>query len=298
MNILALDIGGTAIKSGLFLDGILTDCQERPSRGKEGIQAISASILDIIASVHTRFPLDGVGVSMTGQISPEDGRIIFATDSIPFATGYPLGDALRQLFPFPIAIDNDVNCAAVGEGYFGSGKKFRNFLCLTYGTGIGGAIVIDRKVFYGKIGIAGEVGHMITHAGGLPCVCGKKGCYEMYGSTNALLRRIKNITGEEWNGRQVFEHFSAPSIRSVIDEWIDEIVWGLVSLLHIFNPDAVILGGGILEQAYVYEQIVQRTRDSVLESFRTSELVRASLGNLAGIYGAYQNASDLLSKKQ
>lgn len=298
MNLLTLDIGGTAMKSGLFQDGILTDCQEQPSRGKEGIGAVSEVILKTIAEAHAHSPLDGVGISMTGQISPGDGQIIFATDSIPGATGFPLGETIRQQVSFPVSIDNDVNCAAVGEGYFGSGKNFRNFLCLTYGTGIGGAIVIDRKVFYGKIGIAGEVGHMVTHAGGLPCVCGRKGCYEMYGSTNALLRRIKEITGEDWNGRQVFEHFSAPAVRSAIDAWIDEIVWGLISLLHIFNPEAVILGGGILEQPYVYDEIVRRTLDSVLESFGTSELVRASLGNLAGIYGAYHNITALLSKNQ
>ena len=127
MNLLTLDIGGTAMKSGLFQDGILTDCQEQPSRGKEGIGAVSEVILKTIAEAHAHSPLDGVGISMTGQISPGDGQIIFATDSIPGATGFPLGETIRQQVSFPVSIDNDVNCAARGRGLFWQRKKLPQF---------------------------------------------------------------------------------------------------------------------------------------------------------------------------
>lgn len=290
MNILALDIGGTAIKSGLFENGTLTVQKETPSNGKLGASALIDAISSLIQEAIVNHPIERIGISITGQVSPQDGSIIFATDSIPGFTGTPLKEILFKRHGIPLTVDNDVNCAALGEGFYGAATNYNNFLCITYGTGIGGAIVIDKKIFYGKIGIAGELGHMITHAGGDACVCGKNGCYEAYASTTALIKRVHSATSKLFTGRDIFNLMGNDRIKYEIDIWIDEIVYGLVSLTHIFNPQAIILGGGIMEQDYVYHQILERTKHSVIASFQGTDILHAKLGNSAGIYGAYKNA--------
>lgn len=290
MGILALDIGGTAIKSGYFENGSLTGIQETASRASQGAAALTNTVNGIIDAHVQSHSVDRVGLSVSGQINPTDGSILFATDSIPGFTGTPFLHNLQKRHCLPIAIDNDVNSAALGEAFYGAAKAYHNFLCITYGTGIGGAIVIDRKIYYGKIGIAGELGHMITHADGKSCVCGKRGCYEAYASTSALIAEVREKTGRNLNGREIFESFHLPVMHDAIDHWVDEIVYGLASLIHIFNPQALLLGGGILEQSYVYEEIVRKTKNTVIPSFSDIDIIRASLGNRAGIYGAYHNA--------
>ena len=137
---------------------------------------------------------------------------------------------------------------------------------------------------------------MVTHANGKPCVCGKQGCYEMYGSTRALAENIQMATGKSMDGREIFKHFDEQIIRDAIDTWIDEIVWGLITLSHIFNPPCFILGGGILNESYVFEQISIKLHQRVIPSFRNSEVKRAERGNHAGLYGAFWNASRSLPK--
>ncbi|MGI6538395.1 MAG: ROK family protein [Caldicoprobacterales bacterium] len=176
-----------------------------------------------------------------------------------------------------------------------AGRNYNDFICLTYGTGIGGAIVIGKEIYRGADGIAGEFGHMVTHANGKPCVCGKRGCYEMYGSTRALTENVRKATGKQMDGREIFMYFNQPKIREIIDSWIDEVVWGLVSLSHIFNPPCFILGGGILNETYVFDQIRLKLKRNVIPSFKNSIVKPAQKGNNAGIYGAYWNARQLLN---
>lgn len=121
---------------------------------------------------------EAVGISFASQINPTEGYISSATGTFPGFTGLPIKALLEQELGVPVSIDNDVNCAAVGEGHQGAAAECPDFLCLTYGTGIGGAIVIGGSLYYGQTFAAGEVGHMTLYAGGLRCNCGRQGCYE------------------------------------------------------------------------------------------------------------------------
>lgn len=292
MSIVSLDIGGTAIKAGLFdKDGRILSVNEYPTEARKGVGALLDKLCSIVKSFGDA---ECVGISSTGQVDRKEGCIVFGTDAMPGYTGTPLRQILQQRLGIPVVVDNDVNCAAIGELHFGAGKNLDDFICVTYGTGIGGAIVTGKKIYYGRRGIAGEIGHMTTHAGGTRCVCGRNGCYEMYGSTNALIRRVADKVGRNMNGREIFAEFDNPLIKVEIDGWIDEIVYGLASLAHIFNPGCFILGGGILNEEYVLKNIDTRLNRLVIPSFSGIIVKRAELGNNAGIYGAFYNASCLL----
>lgn len=288
MPTLAIDLGGTAIKFGVFADdGTLLRQSEEPTHAQQGAKAVVETLLHIIAAQQDALR---VGLSCTGQVDARTGSIVFATDAMPGFTGLPLKALLEKRCGLPVAIDNDSNCAAIGEGQFGAARGFAHYLCLTYGTGIGAGIVLDGKIWHGVRGIAGETGHMITHVGGLPCVCGRRGCYEMYGSTNALIERVMARCGVRLTGRDIFDRFADPAVRSEIDQWIDEIVAGLVTLTHVFNPQCFVLGGGVTAQAYVVEAVRTRLLASVIPSFANLEVRQAEIGNWAGVYGAYSLA--------
>lgn len=291
-NSVAIDIGGTALKIGLFsADGVMRAFSEQPTQAHKGVDAL----LDMLCRIVSEFEhVERVGISTAGQVDPKDGSIAFATRSIPGYSGVALRQILERRLDVPVAVDNDVNCAAIGEAHYGAGQKLDNFLCAAYGTGIGGAIVIDRKIYRGARGFSGAIGHMITHADGLPCVCGKNGCYEMYASTNALVRRVTHISGKSMNGRDIFAEFDNAAIRTEIDGWIDEIVYGLTSLAHIFNPQCFILGGGIMNEAYVIDSIDGKLKDSVLQNYHPIAVRHAQLGNKAGIMGAFFNANKMI----
>ena len=122
------------------------------------------------------------------------------------------------------------------------------------------------------------------------------GCYEKYASATALVAEAKRFDETITNGRQIFARFQEPEIRGIVDRWIDEIVHGLVTVIHIFNPPCVILGGGVMEQPYILGQVQERTTDRIMDSFRNVELKTAALGNKAGLMGASWMAMEQMKK--
>jgi glucokinase len=290
-NTLTFDIGGTVIKYALFNDsGEPLVVSEIPTNAILGGEFVIKKIMEI-ADGFAGF--SNIGISTCGQVDNATGEIIYATDNIPNYTGAKLKQILEQHCQVPVAVENDVNAAALGEAFSGSAQNFSTFLCLTFGTGIGGAIIIDQTVFSGANGSAGEFGHFITHAGGKPCTCGFNGCYEAYASTTALVRAVQEQTGQFLNGKQIFESFHQgnQAICSIVNHWLDEITIGLVGLVHIFNPHSIVLGGGIMAESYIVQQLQQRILCKVMPSYRSVKLIQAALGNKAGLYGAYYIAN-------
>jgi len=289
MNHLVIDIGGTAIKSALYTpSGMLADFRETASDGREGAQALLSRLHDLIGSYAAQ-GFDRIGVSTAGQVDCVAGRIIFANDNIPGYTGTPLAEILTRDWQVPVDVENDVNAAALGEAYFGSARGIADFLCLTYGTGIGGAIVIDGQIYRGLHGLAGEFGHLVTHAqDGLPCTCGQTGCYEQYASAAALVRQAVRINPAWSNGRLLTEARDAakPGVIPVLEYWAEEVACGLSSLIHCFNPSLIVLGGGILSDENIFQRILRHTLNRTMPSFARGLVIRpASLGNQAGLYG-------------
>lgn len=291
MKILAFDIGGTEIKYAFCDEKFnLAEKKSIPTNAFEGGKRIIERVVEIIKSSEG---VDRIGISTAGQVDSQKGEIIFATDSIPGYTGTKIKEIIEAETGIPTAVENDVNSAAIGEAIFGAAKGVDSFICLTYGTGIGGAIYLDNKLFTGISFSAGEFGHIVTHAGGRNCTCGGCGCYEAYASAGALVGDVAEKTGREMNGKEIFENFDDPEIRSVIDAWIDEIVVGLKGLIYIFNPSLIVAGGGIMNEKYITDEINKRLQKELMQSFRKVKVVKALMGNDANKLGAAYLASKL-----
>ncbi|MDY6016158.1 MAG: ROK family protein [Oscillospiraceae bacterium] len=291
MKILAFDIGGTEIKYALCDEYFnLSDQKAVPTNAQEGGKAIISRVVEIIKSYDG---IDRVGISTAGQVNSAKGEIIFASDNIPNYTGTKIKETVETETGIPTAVENDVNCAALGEALFGAAKGYSDFICLTYGTGIGGGIFINGELYRGTAFAAGEVGHLITHAGGRKCTCGGEGCYEAYASAKALVKSAEKLLSRPVNGKEVFECFDNPEIRKLIDGWIDEIVIGLKSLIYIFNPSLIVLGGGIMNENYIIDEINIKLQSSLMLSFKNVKAVKAAAGNSAGKLGAAYLASKI-----
>lgn len=290
-KIVALDIGGTSIKSGLWDGTELTDVREQDTNAKNGGAYVMERAKEILCSYHG---FDAIGISTAGQVDPERGCIRYANENIPGYTGMQIRDILQEKFAVPVAVENDVNAAATGEAQFGAGKAYDDFLCITYGTGVGGAIVLDKKVYSGSMFSAGEFGGILIHpearVEGQPF----SGCYEKYASTTALVRMAQEYSESLDNGRKIFARLEEPAVRLIVDSWIDEIVYGLISVIHIFNPSCIVLGGGVMAQPYIIEQVRVKTCLEIMDSFRNVELKAAELGNRAGLLGAVHLAGRLI----
>ena len=270
MQILTFDIGGTLIKSAMYDENLgLLDCYEHvyPRVGVDGVMEI---LRQEIRKNDGDF--DAIGISTAGLVDTEKGEIIFCSDAIPGYTGTRLKAILESETRHPVFIMNDVNAAALGEGAFGAGKGFKDYICLTYGTSIGGAIVINNDIYGGK-----------------NCVCGRKGCYTEYASVTALLNKCRAIDYRIHDGFDIFANFENQHIKMEIDEWVDEIVLGLTSVCHIFDPPAIILGGGVMKEKYLTEEISRKLKKSVMPGYENVAILPAALGNKAGLMGAAEN---------
>ena len=193
MKILALDIGGTEIKSVMFDEnGQVGEVMRTPSRNEK-----ESSIFVNGAAVTKMYSgYDCVAVSATGQIDTAKNTLLFSYGTPSDAEGlnYPIGEIIEAAAGKPAFVLNDSNAATLAESRFGAGKDYDSLVCITYGTGVGGGIVLGRELFLGTRGIAGEVGHLPIHAGSdRVCGCGHNGCYESYASTTALLRMAREI---------------------------------------------------------------------------------------------------------
>lgn len=287
MKILAIDIGGTSIKMCLSDEkGNTTEFKEIDSEAQKGGPHLVDNLMQVITETYSGF--DAIGISTASQVNSEEGYIIYANENFPNYTGMKIQTIFEEKFSVPVKIENDVNAAALGERNFGAGREFNDFLCLTYGTGIGGAIVIDSTVYKGLNGVAGEFGHLVLHPGGKKCNCGSIGCYEMYGSTTALVKNAMEHNSTYVNGRKIFEGLDQgdEKLEGILADWVLEVAYGLVSLTHIFNPPAIIIGGGVMEQEKLMTMVTDKVKELIIDSFSEVEIIKASLGNKAGLLGA------------
>ena len=286
MKILGIDIGGTAIKIGLINEhGEILESREIPTLVKEGGEALINKILKIIGEYEN---LDRIGISTAGQVDFLEGKIIFATENIPGWTGMEIKKRIEQIYNLPIVVENDVNAASMGEALYGAVIGYKSFLCIAFGTGIGGAIIENTKIYRGAFGSAGESGHIITHGVGRQCNCGGTGCYETYASTSALVNTAKKELNIKYmDGKTIFNLLEEGNIciKRILHEWLYEIIIGLVSLVHIFNPSLLILGGGIMVRPYIVNYIKKNLPKYLMTNNKMVKIVGAKLGNNAGILG-------------
>lgn len=294
MKILVFDIGGTSIKYGVCTDHVLGQMQEVPTQAHLG----GRHILDkVIALIGQESGFDAIGISTAGQVNSETGTIIYANSNIPHYTGMEIKKELEAKFHVPVAVENDVNAAALGEAVYGAGKDFSGFLCLTYGTGVGGAIIENKAVYHGSSFSAAEFGAVVTHSQDkLNGTDFYDGCYERYASTTGLVKMAQEYDEALDSGRKIFAHLDDPQVMNIISRWVDEIMLGLSSLTHIFNPGCIILGGGIMSQPLILEMIRERVPKFIMPSLAHVQIELAALGNSAGLLGANYLAAQACRK--
>lgn len=280
MNILAIDIGGTMIKYGLVSsDGEILSTDKIETEAEKGLENILNKIDNIFKRYKENNPV-GIAVSGTGQINGIIGKVIGGNPIIPNWIGTNLVKILEEKYNLPAVLENDVNCVAFGEKWIGAGKDLSNFICLTIGTGIGGGIILNNQLFRGENFVAGEFGHILI----------KKGEFEQFASTTALIRLVKERTGKTLNGKEIFdlEKKEIVEYQEVISEWIENLTDGLSSIVYCFNPANIILGGGVIGQG---EPLINRIKNSLFKKIGSQfkeklNIIQAKLGNNAGMIGA------------
>lgn len=283
IKIAVLEIDGAVIRIGLFNQGSLIDLKEYNEDKKYNGQNIVETAMEIL---HEYGDVNAIGISTGGQVDSENGIILYANSNIPEYTGMEVGRILEEEFKVPVAVENDVNASAIGEAHYGAGIGFDDFLCLTYGMGVGGAIVLEGDVYRGSSFSAGEVGAMIVH----PEERRAKedmysGCYEKYASAGALVRKAAKLDGTLTDIKKIFAALERADVKGLVDDWTEEVISGLVSLIHILNPSCVILGGSVMKCEYVFDRVKRRVTEEIMESYRHVMITQAALGDKAGLFG-------------
>ncbi len=293
MKILTFDIGGDFIKYGVVNDKFkMLETHKIPTEAQKGGQDLMERIISIIESYNG---IDRVAVSTAGQVDSENGIVVYSTGKIPYYTGMMVKRLIENKTGIPTFVENNVNAEAMGEAIFGAAKGQNDFICLTYGNGIGGALFLNGSLYKGSGSSAGELGHMITHAGGKQCNCGGEGCYECYASTTALVNAVNRAIKDPLDAYQIFDktNFERPEIRSEIDKWVDEIILGLINIIYTFNPPLIVLGGGIMNEGYIIDLIDRKIYNRLMDNYRDVNIVRSKLGNDAALLGVAYLASNI-----
>ncbi len=238
---IGIDIGGTNLKAVALEkpEKIIYEL-ERPSGAQISPEKVKEAIVDTVNFFKNNYVQPkAIGIGCAGSVSPYG--TVRNSPNFKNWKDIPLKDWIEKEFPeYPVAVDNDANCAAYTEWKIGVGKGLSNVIVLTIGTGIGGGIIIENKLYKGSTGTAGEIGHLSIHSNGRKCACGNIGCFERYCSASALEKKIKPRTVKEF-----FEGKKNSKDLALMDSFINDFKIALTSLANIFDPDMIILVGGV-----------------------------------------------------
>ncbi len=305
--IAGVDLGGTFIKCGIVDScGTMVKKGQVPTDGT--YDNVVSAIIGLAADLakEADVPLSGIGIGAPGTVDSETGTIVYSNNLR--WDDKPLAADICQKTGLPVAVTNDANAAALGEYAYGAGKEYNTMVLITLGTGVGGGIVLDGKLFEGFRGAGAELGHMVIRDKGLRCTCGRRGCLEAYASAGALVRRAKAYMEkhedtilwqlcegdrEQANGKILFEAVRRKDAGAckVLQGYLDDLACGLTNFANIFRPEAIVLGGGISAAGRLLTEPLQRKMDRQMfggAQYAPVKIVTAELQNDAGIYGAAQ----------
>ncbi len=305
---IGIDLGGTNLvvalcqESGEIVTKLSVPTKVGDPEGvKADMKALAKKVCDNRGTSYKHVTSIGLGVP---------GSIVKETCTFEFATNLQMKnvcfvDAFKPEFDVPVYIDNDGNCAALGEAAQGAGRGAQNVVMVTLGTGVGGGLVIGGKLYTGSNNIAGEIGHMVIVKDGEQCNCGRRGCLERYCAATAMIRMATeaiNGTAEESSLRDTQEKQGKITAKDIcdardagdaladriFDKYCDYLACGLASLINILQPDCIVLGGGV--SGYGEKLLIPVKEKTAAEQFKvgdkTTPIVIATLGNDAGLIGA------------
>lgn len=308
MYTIGIDIGGMSIKFGLvdsfgkIIDKVVI---KTPNTTTEGINAIISGIKELINKTEEQTTkIKGIGIGCPGAVDSKEGII----DVLPNLgwESIAIAKILDKEFNLPVKISNDANVATLAEVKYGCAKQYETAVMFTLGTGVGGGIVIDGKLFEGGWSRGAELGHVTLFADGIECTCGRRGCIERYVSATALIEQTKTamlndkkslmwdfVKGDiqKVDGRTAFECEKSgdKTATAVVDKYIEYLGESILSMLNIFRPEAFIIGGGISAQGNNLTDRLVKYCEKFEYGYHNSpvtQIITATLGNDAGIIGA------------
>jgi glucokinase len=294
--VLGLDIGGTKIAAGVVdPDGAVRSFAVEPTRADEGPGPGLARLFALgrRAAGESGVSWEELGAVGIGAGGPLDARagILLEPPHLPGWVDVPIVALAEQSLGLPVVLENDATAAAAGEHRYGAGSGTRNMIYLTISTGVGGGIVIDGRLYRGSSGNGGELGHVTVDCGGRPCRgCGRQGCLEAYVSGTSIAERAREAGMGSVTAKDVAAAAKAgdPVATQVWDATVDALACGLTSIVNLFEPERVVLGGGVVSGTG--EQLLGPVRERVrAESMRpaaAAEVVQSALGEHVGVVGA------------
>ena len=313
---LGIDLGGTKTLAAVVdvTTGEVISSERKRTRADKGQEYVSQHVINLSTAAleSAKLPagskIIGVGIGAAGQIDRKNGIVLDAPNL--GVKDMPMAEILGKQFGKPVAVGNDVEVAALGEYIYGAGRGYSTFVVIFVGTGIGGGIVQNGRLYSGLTGTAGEVGHMTIQAGGRICPCGSRGCLEAYASRTAITRAImaeihhgRNFSSNRGSGTpndRRRNHYSFwitgkcalnqgdTLVKEIVTEAADFLGYGLASVMNFYNPECIILGGGVIEAIdLLFERAVNRARNTALaDPGHKTKIIRAKLGDFSGVVGA------------
>ncbi|MGN1159682.1 MAG: ROK family protein [Lachnospiraceae bacterium] len=305
-----IDLGGTNIKAGIVNeDQQIVRESSIPTLVERGALPIMEDMAELVERLLaeeglTKEHVAGIGIGSPGMIDAASGTVVYSNNFD--WENVPLGAYLEEKLGLPVRVSNDANCAALGEVKAGAAKDCRNCVMITLGTGVGGGVVMEGRIFEGGHAGGAELGHTTLIAGGEPCTCGRNGCFEAYASATALIRDTKRAAQaneksmiwrlcdgdlEKIDGKTVFDAMQTgdETARRVVKQYLTYLGEGIVNMVNIFRPDKVLLSGGVCNQGknltVPLQEYVQKNSFAKEKGY-VPEIAIATLGNLAGILGA------------
>lgn len=307
LPVIGIDLGGTKINAGIITpQGDVLARRRVPTPAQEGGDAVLAALVDVVQDLklEAKGQVAAVGIGSPGHVDWESGEISYCTPNMPDWSGRMLRQQMETATGLPTVLDNDANAAVYGEYWLGSGKGLEHVVMLTLGTGLGGGIISHGQLIRGHRGAGAELGHIVIKFDGRRCHCGQIGCLEAYVCGTALSRlareaaesglspRIRQLAGHDApNGFHLFQaaQEGEAGANQVLDEFIHGLSVGIISVINIFGPQAILIGGGVSEQGTPF---LDRIRRAVQAHYADGapfdpDMVRlAALGEDAGLLGA------------
>ncbi len=288
MKVLCYDIGGTDIKYGVVEDGKIiykSSMKTSPDLGRESLEE---RLIEVGKEITQKYDVKAVGISSSGSIDCETGKVLIPGDKIKIMKDMDFSKLFYENLGLIVAADNDVNCFGEAESRTGAGIKYDNFLMMTIGTGIGGAIIYEDKVMHGLNYNAGEFGRMLLG----------DTKFEDLASTSALIKNAKKAGLGVDNGLALYKLYDEknPLALKVIGEFYHYLAIGIANLVYIFNPEAIMIGGGISNRETLTDEIkVELKKILQPEFFNTITIENSIHKNEGGLIGAYFNAVNKLN---
>lgn len=301
---IGIDLGGTSVKYALIdNEGVFHFQGKLPSKADISAEAVIGQLVtackETMASAQQLgVTIEGIGIGTPGIVDETNRIVLGGAENIKGWENLNLADRIEAETHLPVQMGNDANLMGLGETMYGAGQGARNVVFLTVGTGIGGAVVIDGKLFNGFANRGTELGHVPLIANGEPCACGSIGCLEHYASTSALVRRFskraaetgRSFSGEEINGELIVRLYKEGDklATECLDEHCDFLGHGIAGFINIFSPQRIVIGGGLSEAGDFYiQKVSERAHRYVMADCAVNtRIMAASLGNKAGSIGA------------